>query len=129
MMDPKPILPELYHPQQPWRMRHAVKDVRPYTRTAHPVRYYYTDFGLSRRYDPNDTNPSEVPILGGDKTVPEFQDDPHSPRNPFHTDVYYLGNLIRCDFIQVRCRSFSHFRDALIIFGCRRTRTSRSWIL
>ncbi|KIK71956.1 hypothetical protein PAXRUDRAFT_181560, partial [Paxillus rubicundulus Ve08.2h10] len=32
------------------------------------------------------------------QTVPEFQ---HSdePRNPFPTDVYYLGNMIREDFM------------------------------
>ena len=104
-----------------------MKDVRPYTRTARPVRYYYTDFGLSRRYDSNDTNPSEVPILGGDKTVPEFQDDPYIPRNPFHTDIYYLGNLIRCDFLRVRNQSLSHFRNALTILRRRPTPTSRSW--
>ena len=106
-----------------------MKDVRPYTRTARPVRYYYTDFGLSRRYDSNDTNPSEVPILGGDKTVPEFQEDPYTPRNPFHTDVYYLGNLIRCDFLQVQSQPASHFRNVLMFSRCRRTQTSRSWNL
>ncbi|KAI0744013.1 kinase-like domain-containing protein [Daedaleopsis nitida] len=101
MMEWKPILPTQFHPQRPWKTRDLKRDVRPYTRTAHPVKYYFTDFGLSRRYGPDDTNSLEVPIMGGDKTVPEFQNDPHTPRNPFHTDVYYMGNLIRRDFLEV----------------------------
>ena len=108
MMDSKPILPEMFHPQRIWRQLHDIrKDIRPYTRTARPVRYYFTDFGLSRRYAPDDANPLEDPIIGGDKTVPEFQNDPYTPRNPFHTDVYYMGNLIRVTFLQV-C-ALSHY--------------------
>lgn len=101
MMDSKPILPDMFHPQQPSRTRDSKRFIRPFTRTARPVKYYYTDFGLSRRYSPEDTNPLEVPIMGGDKTVPEFLKDPTVPRNPFHTDVYYIGNLIRRDFLEV----------------------------
>ncbi|TFK92749.1 hypothetical protein K466DRAFT_581658 [Polyporus arcularius HHB13444] len=101
MMDPKPILPGLFHPQQPWSTLDAKREIRPYTRTARPVKYYFVDFGLSRRYSPEDPDPLEVPIMGGDKTVPEFQNDPETPRNPFHTDVYCMGNLIRRDFCEV----------------------------
>ncbi|KAI0709586.1 kinase-like domain-containing protein [Cerioporus squamosus] len=101
MMDSKPILPEMFHPQRPWRMLDGRTQVRPYTRTARPVKYYFVDFGLSRRYIPEETNPLELPIIGGDKTVPEFQDDYETPRNPFHTDVYYMGNLIRRFFCEV----------------------------
>lgn len=100
-MDAKPILPDMFHPQRPWRTRDYKKYVRPYTRTARPVRYYFTDFGLSTRYEADVKNPLEVPIHGGDKTVPEFQTDPTIPQNPFPTDVYYMGNLVRVNFIQV----------------------------
>ena len=105
MMDSKPILPEMFHPQRPWRMLDGRREVKPYTRTARPVKYYFVDFGHARRYNPEDTNPLEVPILGGDKTVPEFQNDRETPRNPFHTDVYYMGNLIRREFVEVRMLS------------------------
>ncbi|KAI0744018.1 hypothetical protein C8Q80DRAFT_1272620 [Daedaleopsis nitida] len=101
MMDPKPILPDLFHFSLSRKTRDYKGYIKPSTRTAHPVRYYWTDFGLSRRYNSDDTNPLEVPIFGGDKSVPEFNKDPHSPCNPFRTDVYYVGNLIREDFLQV----------------------------
>ncbi|KAI0779505.1 kinase-like domain-containing protein [Fomes fomentarius] len=100
MMDSKPILPDMFHPQQPSRTRDGKRFISPFTRTARPVKYYFTDFGLSRRYSPEVTNPLEYPIMGGDKTVPEFLKDPSIPRNPFHTDVYYIGNLIRRDFLE-----------------------------
>ncbi|KAI0709581.1 kinase-like domain-containing protein [Cerioporus squamosus] len=101
MMDSKPILPDMFHPTATQKTRDFKGYVQPYTRTARPVRYYLTDFGLSRRYSPDDPNPLEVPIFGGDKSVPEFQKDPYAPANPFRTDVYYMGNLIREDFLQV----------------------------
>ena len=88
MMDPAPILPDMFHPQRPWRTRDCKREIRPYTRTARPVKYYFTDFGLSSQYNADVSNPLEIPILGGDKTVPEFQKDRTTPRNPFHTDVY-----------------------------------------
>jgi len=39
------------------------------------------------------------PIRGGDKIVPEFQ-DVTGPVNPFPTDVYYVSNLVREEFLQ-----------------------------
>jgi hypothetical protein len=42
----------------------------------------------------------EPPIHGADRTVPEFQDS-HASCDPFATDVYYLGNVFRMDFIHV----------------------------
>ncbi len=101
MMDPKPLFPNLYHPAVQLKTRDFKGHVHPYSRTARPVKYYWTDFGLSRRFDPEDTNPLAVPIFGGDRTVPEYNKDPHSPCNPFRVDVYNLGNLIREDFLQV----------------------------
>ncbi|RPD52343.1 hypothetical protein L227DRAFT_537172 [Lentinus tigrinus ALCF2SS1-6] len=101
MMDSKPILPHMFHPTATQKTRDFSNYVRPYTRTARPVRYYLTDLGLSRRYSPEEPNPLEVPIFGGDKSVPEFRKDPYAPANPFRTDVYYMGNLVREDFLQL----------------------------
>ncbi|KAI0709588.1 kinase-like domain-containing protein [Cerioporus squamosus] len=101
MMDPKPLFPDLYHPAVHLKTRDFKGYVHPYSRTARPVKYYWTDFGLSRRFDPQDTNPLAVPIFGGDRTVPEYSKDPHSPCNPFRVDVYNAGNLIREGFLQV----------------------------
>ena len=102
LMDATPILPDLWHFSAPRRTRDDKKFVSPRSRTAHPVKYYWADFGLARRYPPDDPNPLEDPIEGGDKSVPEFQQDPIVPCNPFPTDVYYVGNLIREDFLKVR---------------------------
>ncbi|TFK74314.1 hypothetical protein BDN72DRAFT_813212 [Pluteus cervinus] len=65
-----------------------------YTRTQRPPRYYFIDFGLSRCFDPSDTNPLAEPIFGGDRTVPEFKTN-KGAFNPFQTDIYYIGNTIR----------------------------------
>jgi len=99
MMDPRPLFPNLYHPQAENRSLDYKKRAKYYTRTTHPTKYYFIDFGLSRKYNPDDGPPREDPIRGGDKTVPEFHrsDD---PCDPFPTDIYYLGNMIREDFLQ-----------------------------
>ena len=36
-----------------------------YSRTQRPVKYYFVDFGISRRYNPDDGPPLEYPIFGG----------------------------------------------------------------
>ncbi|TFK77755.1 hypothetical protein K466DRAFT_508139 [Polyporus arcularius HHB13444] len=100
MMDSQPILPDSFHPQSPEMSRDMKRWLTPRSRTAHPVKYYITDFGLSTRYSAEETNPLEIPIFGGDRTVPEFQQDRTIPRNPFHTDIYYMGNFIRQYFMQ-----------------------------
>jgi hypothetical protein len=99
MMDATPLYPIPYHPCVTTMRRDYKGKAKYKTRTQRPVKYYFIDFGLSRRYEP-DVVPLEDPIRGGDKTVPEFQNS-DEPRNPFPTDVYYLGNLIREDFTKV----------------------------
>ncbi|KAG0696949.1 hypothetical protein DFH29DRAFT_1071863 [Suillus ampliporus] len=64
-----------------------------------PSKYYLIDFGLSRRDDATEENPLEYPIFGCDKSVPEFQKNADVPMNPFPTDIYYLGNIIRQEFL------------------------------
>lgn len=102
MMDPKPTFPSMYHPVDIDRTRDFKGRAKYHTRTARPTKYFLIDFGLSRKYNPDDGTPAEIPILGGDKTVPEFQDEgEYVPSNPFPTDIYYIGNMIREDFLQV----------------------------
>ena len=71
-----------------------------YARTSRPTKYYIIDFGLSRRYDASITSPREPPIMGGDRTVPEFEKS-HDPCDPFPTDIYYVGSLMREIFLDV----------------------------
>ncbi|KAH9834890.1 uncharacterized protein C8Q71DRAFT_797679 [Rhodofomes roseus] len=76
------------------------------SRTERPPRYFYIDFGLSRKCDPADGPPLELPVFGGDRTVPEFQEDGYDvPADPFRTDIYYLGNLIRTTFSKASIRT------------------------
>ncbi|EED77210.1 predicted protein, partial [Postia placenta Mad-698-R] len=102
MLDPKPMFPDMYHPLCTNKKRSFTGTAKRYSRTERPTKYYYIDFGLSRKYNLEDGPPRELPILGGDKTVPEFQDEGYDKAvDPFPTDIYYLGNLIRMAFLQV----------------------------
>ena len=100
MLDPAHLYPELFHPVATNLNRNLTGDAKHFTRTQRPPKYYFIDFGISRRYDPSDTNPKEIPIWGGDKEVPEFQHS-NKPCDPFATDVFYIGNAIKMDFILV----------------------------
>ena len=100
MLDPIHLYPETFHPMATDLNMDCSGDAKRFTRTQRPPKYYFIDFGLSRCYDPSDTNPKERPIWGGDKEVPEFQNS-NEPRDPFATDVFYIGNAIKKDFILV----------------------------
>ncbi|KAI0665380.1 kinase-like domain-containing protein [Trametes maxima] len=94
LYDPRPIYPKMFHPQVTDKARNWKGSAKHSTRTRHPVKYYIIDFGLSRRYNPDDGPPREHPIRGGDKSVPEFQNWQGELLDPFPTDIYYLGNMI-----------------------------------
>ncbi|KAG2336273.1 hypothetical protein BDR05DRAFT_896916 [Suillus weaverae] len=99
MMHPKPLFIDPFHPFRPHRTRDLKGASRHYSRTQRPTKYFLIDFGLSRRYSPSLTNPVEPVIFGGDNTVPEFKT--LEPRNPFPTDVYYIGHAIQETFLDV----------------------------
>src|SRR6266849_4459527 len=69
-----------------------------HTRTQRPPVYYLIDFGLSRRYISRDV--TDEPLCGGDKSAPEHRSKRRC--NPFQTDIYYMGNLVRHEFMEVR---------------------------
>jgi hypothetical protein len=102
-LDPSRMYPQSFHPVKIGRRRDFRGNAKKYTRTWRPPRYLLIDFGLSRLYDPANGPPLDYPLRGGDKSAPEHQDR-KTPCNPFPTDVYYLGNLVREDYIQVRAR-------------------------
>jgi hypothetical protein len=70
------------------------------SRTKHPPRYFFIDFGVSRHYRADELPVLEPIVKGGDKSAPEHK-DLDARCDPFPTDVYYLGNVIRQDFIDV----------------------------
>ncbi|KAI0745240.1 kinase-like domain-containing protein, partial [Earliella scabrosa] len=98
MMDPVPLLSDIPHPVHGRRSYDFQRKVKSRTRTEHPTRYHYIDFGLSDKFNPGQPHISAISI-GGDKTVPEYA-DPSGLYNPFHADIYTLGNLVREHFVQ-----------------------------
>jgi len=100
MLDPSNMYPESFHPADIRRSKDFRRKARWYSRTRRPTRYLLIDFGLSRRYDPANGPPLDKPLRGGDKSAPEHQ-DLKTQCNPFPTDVYYLGNLVRENYMQV----------------------------
>jgi hypothetical protein len=110
MLDPSNMYPNSFHPADIERSKDFRRKAKRYSRTRRPSRYLLIDFGLSRRYDPANGPPLDEPIHGGDKSAPELQDG-QTPYNPFPTDVYYLGNLVREDYMEVR--SFTCIRQRL----------------
>ena len=100
MLDPTSLYPESFHPVERNLNISCSGFAKHFTRTQRPPKYYFIDFGISRQYNPANTQPREIPIWGGDKEVPEFQNS-NEPCDPFPTDVFYIGNAIRKDFILV----------------------------
>ncbi|KAG9309316.1 hypothetical protein JVU11DRAFT_10804 [Chiua virens] len=98
MLDPTHLYPESFHPVEIDLSKNGIGRAKHFTRTQRPSKYYFIDFGISRQYDPSIREPREIPIWGGDKEVPEFQNS-NEPRDPFATDVFYIGNAIRKDFL------------------------------
>jgi hypothetical protein len=80
------------------RNRNFNSTARAYTRTQRPPFYYLINFGLSRQYTSRDV--MDEPLSGGDKSAPEHR--LQRSCNPFQTDIYYIGNLVRYEFIEVR---------------------------
>jgi hypothetical protein len=105
MMEWKNMFPDGFHPQANLRTKDATDTASYFTRTQRPTRYIIIDFGMSSRYDPSDVSPREHGLIGGDKTVPEFlKGEPY--HDPYKADIYYVGNLIRTEFMQVRLLLF-----------------------
>ncbi|KAJ7148994.1 hypothetical protein C8R43DRAFT_925245, partial [Mycena crocata] len=105
MMDGSKLFPNGFHPQAQKRKPDFYSGrAKFYTRTQRPPKYYIIDFGFSSRYETRNPPPLDSdPIIGADKTVPEFQSsagDPPKPYDPFPVDVYYLGNVILREFIE-----------------------------
>ncbi|KAJ3846558.1 hypothetical protein EV368DRAFT_88825 [Lentinula lateritia] len=68
-----------------------------FSRTRCPPRYYLIDFGCSRMYDPSQPRPLEYSLKSGGYIPPEGLAD--IPCDPFATDVFFLGNLMRTSFL------------------------------
>ena len=89
MLDPSKMYPKSFHPMVIGRTRDFRGKAKGHTRTRCRPRYFLIDLGLSRKYDPANGPPLEVPLRGGDKSAPEHQDrETHC--NTFPTDICKL---------------------------------------
>ncbi|KAJ3712479.1 kinase-like domain-containing protein [Lentinula raphanica] len=98
MMDWSPLYPQPPHFHRATTRMDWKGPSKPRSRTLYPVRYYFIDWDLSKRYDTTTRKPLRLPGYGGDQTVPEFKRNERC--NPFTVDVYCLGNVIRQSFIE-----------------------------
>ena len=96
MFDSSKMYPKGFHPVKIDRNRNFKGTAKAYTRTQRPPRYYFIDFGLSCQYLSRDA--IDEPLQGEDKSAPEHRSKRR--RNPFHTDIYYIGNLVRQEFMK-----------------------------
>ena len=123
MFDASKMYPNGFHPVKINRNRNFQGTAKAYTRTQRPPVYYLIDFGLSRQYTSRDV--TDEPLRGGDKSAPEHRSRKRC--NPFQTDIYYLGNLVRQEFIEVS-PTIEVFVYAIgLIFLTRDTMVSSSW--
>lgn len=117
------MYPDGFHPIKNNRNRNFKGTARAYTRTQRPPVYYLIDFGLSRQYTSRDVK--DEPLRGGDKSAPEHRSKRHC--NPFQTDIYYLGNLVRHEFIEVCTASWVSVNVIDLIILTRDAMVSNSW--
>lgn len=83
------------------------------SRTRPPPIYYFTGFDLSRHYDSREV--LDEPLHGREQSAPE--DQSQTQCNPFYTDIYYIGILVRQEFMEVRPGFLSLLTfDIILIF-------------
>ncbi|KAJ7700291.1 kinase-like domain-containing protein [Mycena metata] len=99
LMAANDMYPKGFHPQYQDNTLDMNKRASHLTRTERPPKYYFIDFGMSVRFQPDEPHLA-LPIVGADQTVPEYQNGGTlHPLDPFRTDVYLLGNFIRQEFL------------------------------
>lgn len=98
MFDASKMYPNGFHPVKINRNRNFKGTAKAYTRTQRPPVYYFIDFSLSRQYTSRDA--TDDPLRRGDRSALEHRSKTRC--NPFQTDIYYIGNLVRHEFIEVR---------------------------
>ena len=98
MMDPTGLFPKGFHPIRTKLTPDANSKAKHIQRSSLETlpRYYFIDFGLSVKFYASDSFPRAIPVRAGDRTAPELQEtDWETPLDPFPTDIYYIGNVVR----------------------------------
>ena len=92
MMDPT-VLSDIPHPAHYSRSIDFKHLLRIRTRTSHPARYYYIDFGISVYIPPDASSKLVVGGHGRDQEAPELSFD--VAYDPFKLDIFIIGNMFR----------------------------------
>ncbi|PIL35991.1 hypothetical protein GSI_01651 [Ganoderma sinense ZZ0214-1] len=111
MMDPTPVFSYIPHPTHSHKSYDFKHSISTRTRTSHPTKYFYIDFGFSWRLRPDDPSPRVGLDIGGDRSVPEYEDR-QGRHDPYKVDVYCLGNIIRQYFMD-KSRSLEFLRPII----------------
>jgi hypothetical protein len=91
------MYPNGFDPIEINRNKNSECTVMAHTRTQrHPI-YYLICSGLSRQYTSRDV--TDEPLRGGDMSASEHR--LQGLCNPFQTDIFCIGNLVRHEFMEV----------------------------
>ncbi|KAF7311480.1 Protein kinase domain-containing protein [Mycena kentingensis (nom. inval.)] len=113
VLDPTKLFPYGFHPVHHHQDLQDIHPARHITRTDCWPHYFIIDFGLSRQYNPAEGPPDEQVIYGGDKSPPEHRD--YTSCNPFPTDIYFLGNLLKERLLYRQPSQLEQVRDASFV--------------
>ena len=99
MMDADALFPKGFHPAVSAYDASSSEIAYPKRRRdVGGVRYYLIDFGISWRFEAGEER-KITGMLGQDQDVPELSET--VPYDPFLTDVFIIGNLMRKEFVKV----------------------------
>lgn len=103
MMDAPALFPKGFHPMAETTLPDLTGPA-PYVRRIDvPVHYYFIDFGISTQFAPDQHPRLVLGTDGLDDEVPELSNT--VPYDPFKTDIFIIGNLLRQQFLKVRTTS------------------------
>lgn len=101
MMDADAMYPGGFHAANQNMTPDYSRLAKHFSRTERPPKYYFIDFGISIRFSPDDSDPhAKVDAWGGGYDHPPENRKVNSEYNPFPADVYYMGNIIKHNFIE-----------------------------
>ena len=97
MFDSSKMYPNGFHSANIDQHSTFKDSVKAHTSVRPSPRYYFTGLELSVQYSSRDT--MDEPWHRGDESAPEHRSGRRC--NPFHTDIYYIGNFVRQEFMKV----------------------------
>ena len=127
MMNADGMFPKGFHAADPSRTYDWTGSAKHLSRTERPPKYYYIDFGISVRFGLDESAPrTRVNAWGGDQDRPPEIEHLNVEYNPFPTDVFYMGNIIKQNFTEVRktndtlCLAYDTYFRAVSVSRSRR---------